>query len=355
MTIGEVPVEVRTRVFVTTVFTATLPKLRLAALMASCGLGAGVPAPLKETTVGLPADELLLMSNCSRDLPVDVGLNCTCSVNDCVGANVTGKAPTTAKLVPVSVVELTVTGAVPVEVNVSDCAVEVFTVTLPKLRLPVLTVSWGLGAAILTPLRATSVVLPVDESLLIVNVPVALPIVVGLNCTCNVKDWVGESVTGRLPPVSAKPDPEMEAEFTMTGAVPVEVNVSDCAVEVFTVTLPKLRLPVLTVNWGLGPATLTPLRATSVVLPVDESLLIVNVPVALPTVVGLNCTCNVNDCVGASVTGRLPSTRVNPVPPTVAEFTMTGAVPVEVNVSDCAVEVFTVTLPKLRIPALTVS
>ena len=181
MTIGDVPVEVRTRVFVTTVFTATLPKLRLAALMASCGLGVGVPAPLKETTVGLPADELLLMSNCSRDLPVDVGLNCTCSVNDCVGANVTGKAPTTAKLVPVSVVELTVTGAVPVEVNVSDCAVEVFTVTLPKLRLPVLTVSWGLGAAILTPLRATSVVLPVDESLLIVNVPVALPTVVGLN------------------------------------------------------------------------------------------------------------------------------------------------------------------------------
>jgi hypothetical protein len=40
----------------------------------------------------------------------------------------------------------------------------------------------------------------------------------------------------------------MEAAFTMTGAVPVEVNVSDCAVEVFTVTLPKLRIPALTVS-----------------------------------------------------------------------------------------------------------
>jgi len=141
MTIGDVPVEVRTRVFVTTVFTATLPKLRLAALMASCGLGAGVPAPLKETAAGLPVDELLLMSNCSLDLPVDVGLNCTCSVIDCVGANVTGRVPTTAKLVPETVAELTVTGAVPVEVNVSDCEVEVFTVTLPKLKLAVLTVN----------------------------------------------------------------------------------------------------------------------------------------------------------------------------------------------------------------------
>jgi hypothetical protein len=144
--------------------------------------------------------------------------------------------------------ELTMTGAVPVEVSVNDCAVEVPTITLPKLRLPVLTVSWGLGAATLTPLRATSVVLRVDESLLIVNVPVALPTVVGLNCTCTVDDWVGASVTGRPPPVRVKPGPEMEAAFTMTATVPVEVNVSDCAVEVFTVTLPKLRLPTLTVS-----------------------------------------------------------------------------------------------------------
>ena len=44
---------------------------------------------------------------------------------------------------------------------------------------------------------------------------------------------------------------------------------------------------------------------------------------------------------------------VNPVPAIVAEFTVTGAVPVDVNVSDCVVAVFTVTLPKLKVAALT--
>jgi hypothetical protein len=72
------------------------------------------------------------------------------------------------KPAPVIVAELTVTGAVPVDVSVNDCVVLVFTVTLPKLRLAELTVSCGLGAAVLVPLRVTCVVDPVDESLLIV-------------------------------------------------------------------------------------------------------------------------------------------------------------------------------------------
>jgi hypothetical protein len=38
------------------------------------------------------------------------------------------------------------------------------------------------------------------------------------------------------------------AEFTVTGEVPIDVNVSDCVVAVFTVTLPKLRLPALSAN-----------------------------------------------------------------------------------------------------------
>ena len=39
----------------------------------------------------------------------------------------------------------------------------------------------------------------------------------------------------------------------------------------------------------------------------------------------------------------------------VAELTVTGEVPVEVSVSDCVVAVFTVTLPKLKLAALTVN
>jgi hypothetical protein len=92
-----------------------------------------------------------------------------------------------------------------------------------------------------------------------------------------------------------KPVPVMAAEFTTTGEVPIDVNVNDCVVAVFTVTLPKLRLAALTANCGLRAAMLVPLRATTAVEPVDESLLIVIWPLADPVAVGKNCTCNVID------------------------------------------------------------
>ena len=76
---------------------------------------------------------------------------------------------------------------------------------------------------------------------------------------------------------------------------------------------------------------------------------------AVPADVGRNCTCSVIDCVGFSVTGRLPPTIVKPAPVIVAEFTITGDVPVDVSVNACVVAVFTVTLPKLRLVALIVS
>ena len=98
---------------------------------------------------------------------------------------------------------------------------------------------------------------------------------VGRNCTCTVIDWVGFNVAGRLPPTIVKPAPVIAAEFTVTGVVLIDVCVSDCVVDVFTVTLPKLKLAELTANCGLGAAVLVPLRVTCAVEPVDESLLIV--------------------------------------------------------------------------------
>jgi hypothetical protein len=163
------------------------------------------------------------------------------------------------------VAELTVTGEVPVDVSVNVCVVAVFTVTLPKLRLAALTVNCGLGAAALVPLKATTAVEPVDESLLIMICPLAAPVDVGRNCTCNVTACSGFSVTGTLPLTIVKPAPVIVAELTVTGAVPVDVNVNDCVVAVFTVTLPKLRLAALTANWGLGAVVLVPIKATTAV------------------------------------------------------------------------------------------
>jgi hypothetical protein len=251
--------------------------------------------------------------------------------------------------------EFTVTGDVPVDVSVNDWVVAVFTVTLPKLKVAALTANWGLGATVLVPLRATTAVLPLDELLLIVIWPLDVPVAVGRNCTCSVIDCVGLSVAGKLPPTIVKPAPVIAAELTVTGEVPVDVSVNDCVVAVFTVTLPKLRVAALTANCGLCAAVLAPLRATTAVLPVDELLLIVIWPLAVPVVVGLNCSCSVIDCVGFSVTGKLPPTIVNPAPVIAAEDTVTGDVPVDVSVNDCVVAVFTVTLPKLRLAALTVN
>ena len=147
--------------------------------------------------------------------------------------------------------------------------------------------------------------------------------------------------------------PAIVAEFTVTGTVPVDVSVSDCVVAVFTVTLPKLKLAALTANCGLGTAVPRPFRATDAVAPVVELLLIVTWPLAVPVVVGSNCTCNVTDCVGFNVTGRLAPTIAKPVPVIAAELTITGDVPVDIKVKDCVVAVFTVTVPKLRLVALT--
>lgn len=60
-------------------------------------------------------------------------------------------------------------------------------------------------------------------------------------------DCPGLRVAGRLPPVSVKPVPAMVAEFTLNGALPLEVSVKDCVVEVLTVMLPKFKALLLTV------------------------------------------------------------------------------------------------------------
>ena len=83
-------------------------------------------------------------------------------------------APDTAKPAPLSVAELIVTGAVPVEVNVTGCVEALFTVTSPNVKLAVLIVSCeldgcGLDTVVPVPLRLTTAVVLVDELLWIVS------------------------------------------------------------------------------------------------------------------------------------------------------------------------------------------
>jgi hypothetical protein len=173
-----------------------------------------------------------------------------------------------------------VTGAVPVDVNVTGCVDAVFTVTLPNVKLAALMVNCGLdtGASVPVPvpLRLTTAVLLVDESLWMVSCPAAGPVVVGSNCTSTVTDWVGFKVTGNVAPDIVKPVPVRVPELMVTGAVPVDVNVTGCVDAVFTVTLPNVKLAALIVNCGLVAAVPVPLKLTTAVLLVDESLWIVS-------------------------------------------------------------------------------
>jgi hypothetical protein len=146
--------------------------------------------------------------------------------------------------------ELTVTGAAPEEVSVTDCVDEELTVTLPKLKVEALSVNCGVAAAVPVPLKATVAVLPLVELLLIESFPLAAPAAVGRKFSCKVTVWFGFSVTGKLPATRVKPAPVMEAEFTVTAEVPEDVSVTEPVAAEFTVTLPKLRVEALSVNFG---------------------------------------------------------------------------------------------------------
>ena len=99
---------------------------------------------------------------------------------------------------------------------------------------------------------------------------------------------MGFRVTGKLLPMMVKPVPVIDAELIVTGEVPVDDNVIDCAVGELTGTLPKLRLVALTVNCGLDGAIPIPARGTTAVPSVVKLLLTVSCPVAGPATVGLN-------------------------------------------------------------------
>jgi hypothetical protein len=153
-----------------------------------------------------------------------------------------------------------------------------------------------------------------------------------------------------------KPAPAIEAEFTVTAEVPDDVSVNEPVAEEFMVTLPKLRVEALSINFGLAAAAVAvPVRATAAVLPLAELLLIVSCPVSVPTAVGKNRNCKVTEWFGLSVTGKLPETMVKPAPEIEAEFTVTAEVPDDVSVTEPVAEEFTVTLPKLRAEALSVN
>jgi hypothetical protein len=98
-----------------------------------------------------------------------------------------------------------------------------------------------------------------------------------------------------------------------------------------------------------------PLRLMAAEPLADELLTMVSVPLAAPAAVGSNWIVSVAVWFGFNVSGKLAPEIEKPVPFTVAELTVTAAVPVELKVIDCVVAVFTDTLPKLTLEELRLS
>jgi len=73
-------------------------------------------------------------------------------------------------------------------------------------------------------------------------------VVVGSNCTLRVNAWPGLRVTGKALPEMVKSEPVTEAELTVTGPVPVDVNVIACVEGLFTTTLPNDTLVAFMLN-----------------------------------------------------------------------------------------------------------
>jgi len=73
----------------------------------------------------------------------------------------------------------------------------------------------------------------------------------GLKLAVNLTVCPGFSVTGVATPLAPKSDPATEMEEIVTGAVPVEDNVTACVPVWPTFTLPNAMVVVLTLKVGV--------------------------------------------------------------------------------------------------------
>jgi hypothetical protein len=189
--------------------------------------------------------ELLLKVRAPESVPTAVGSNLTWIETAMPGFRVTGKvAPENVKPVPVRLAELTVTAVLPVEVSESDCVAAVPTGSSPKLRVVLLKVSTGSGEAPV-PLRLTVLVLPLEELLEMLSVPLVALSTVGWKLTWTVIDWPGDKLAGKVGELRENPVPVMESELILAGTVPVDFTVKGRVAVVPSATVPKLRLDAL--------------------------------------------------------------------------------------------------------------
>jgi hypothetical protein len=166
------------------------------------------------------------------------------------------------------------------------------------------------GAGVPVPVRA-AVRVGVCPLLVIVKVPLAAPVAVGLKVTVNGTLWPAAIVEGRDNPLMVNTALFEVAAVTVTLA-PLAVRVPDAVPLVPTTTLPRAKLVAERVSC---PVAAVPVPDRAIVSAGLEALEVtVTVPVALPAVVGVKVTLKVALWPEVSVTGAVMPLIVKPVP-----------------------------------------
>jgi hypothetical protein len=125
---------------------ASVPDPVIDELVQENAVSTGTPVPLKATVDEAPPEESLASVSCPVTAPAAEGSNWTVRVAAWPGLKLRGKlAPEIEKPAPVSVAELMVTAAAPVEVTVTVCVAGVLTATLPNATVAVLRLSVGVA------------------------------------------------------------------------------------------------------------------------------------------------------------------------------------------------------------------
>ncbi len=109
---------------------------------------------------------------------------------------------------PVTVAELTVTPAVPLDDRVSDCVAGALRFTFPKAMLVALMLSSGALAVVPLPLSPITSAPFAAASLAIISSPVAVPVDAGEKLTLKLSELPAATVIGRsLAPLTVKACP----------------------------------------------------------------------------------------------------------------------------------------------------
>jgi hypothetical protein len=274
--------------------------------------------------------------------PAAVGANC--AVNDalCPAPSVVGVPnPVTLNPVPLAAICEMFTFAEPEFVSVTVCVALLPSVTEPKDKLFGFAVSWPC-----TPVPASATDAGDPGALLTIEIePVAPPAAVGLNTAVNDAVLPAVMLIGIDPPVMLKPAPDATACVTVSVALPEFVNETVSVPVPPTATFPKLTFAGFSVSCA-WPAVPVPLSAIVSGDP-GRLLAIEMLPLVAPAVVGANFTPNVAFCPAVNVSGVESPVTLNAAPVTVADVTVTLAVPAFVKVTFVVPVVPTSRLPKL--------